>query len=222
MNIDNQFIMTTSQKSGFKNNRKTTKMKPKSLASYRTSDRLEWDTAMNLVNRLYRKGEYKWSLLIGCGCFFGLRISDLLSLTWDMLLSSDRFVLQEKKTGKRREIKINEGFQQHIALCHDAMNPHDDRGYCFQNRYGGVMSTQWVNRELKRIREQYDIPIQHFSSHTFRKTFGYRVFTRAGENAELALYKLSEIFNHSNTRVTRRYLGIRRDELLTTYDMLDF
>lgn len=214
--------MTTSQKTGFKNNRKATKMKPKSLASYRTSDRLEWDTAMNLVNRLYRRGEYKWSLLVGCGCFFGLRISDLLSLTWDMLLSSDRFVLQEKKTGKRREIKINEGFQQHIELCHEALNPSDDRDFCFLNRYGGVMSTQWVNRELKRIRDQYDVPIQHFSSHTFRKTFGYRVFTRAGENAELALYKLSEIFNHSNTRVTRRYLGIRRDELLTTYDMLDF
>ena len=40
------------------------------------------------------------SLLIGCGAFFGLRISDLLSLSWDMLLDSDSFILTEKKTGK--------------------------------------------------------------------------------------------------------------------------
>ena len=44
-----------------------------------TSDYLQWDSAMNLIHRLYKDKEYTMSLLIGCGCFFGLRISDLLS-----------------------------------------------------------------------------------------------------------------------------------------------
>lgn len=68
--------------------------------TYTTSDYIEWNTMLNLVSRLYKDGDYRMSLLIGCGAFFGLRISDLLSLSWDMLLDSDSFILTEKKTGK--------------------------------------------------------------------------------------------------------------------------
>lgn len=54
--------------------------------SYTTADYIEWDSMLTLVRRLYNDGEYRMSLLIGCGSFFGLRISDLLTLTWSMLL----------------------------------------------------------------------------------------------------------------------------------------
>lgn len=79
--------------------------------SYVTSDYIEWDTMLSLVRKLYRDKEYRLSLLIGCGSFFGLRISDILTLTWSMLLDDERFVIIEKKTGKRREIKINSNFR---------------------------------------------------------------------------------------------------------------
>ena len=48
--------------------------------SYTTAEYLNWDVAMNLVRRLYKDGDYRMSLMVGCGCFFGLRISDLLAL----------------------------------------------------------------------------------------------------------------------------------------------
>lgn len=34
-----------------------------------TSDYIEWDKAINLIHRLYNDGEYRLSLLIGCGIF---------------------------------------------------------------------------------------------------------------------------------------------------------
>ena len=46
--------------------------------SFTTADDLPWDTMLNLVRRLYKDGNYRMSLLIACGSFFGLRISDLL------------------------------------------------------------------------------------------------------------------------------------------------
>ena len=55
-----------------------------------------------------------------------------------------------------------------------------------------------------------------------RKTFGRKVFESSGENAIIALVRLSELFNHSNISVTKIYLGIREKELLETYDLLDF
>ena len=64
--------------------------------SYTTADYLPWDTAMALVRKLYRDGKYRMSLLVGCGCFFGLRISDLLQLTWKQILDSDELVLSWK------------------------------------------------------------------------------------------------------------------------------
>jgi hypothetical protein len=48
-----------------------------------TADYIEWDTMLNLVRRLYKDKKYRLSLLTGCGCFFGLRISDLKTLTWN-------------------------------------------------------------------------------------------------------------------------------------------
>ena len=69
--------------------------------SYVTADYLEWDTMLSLVRKLYRDEQYRLSLLLGCGSFFGLRISDILSLTWSMLLDDERFTIIEKKTGKK-------------------------------------------------------------------------------------------------------------------------
>jgi len=55
-----------------------------------------------------------------------------------------------------------------------------------------------------------------------RKTFGRKVFESAGEQAEVALVRLMELFNHSSVAITKRYLGIRQQELMATYDLLDF
>ena len=42
------------------------------------------------------------------------------------------------------------------------------------------------------------------------------------ENSELALVKLMELFNHSSLAITKRYLGLRQEEILQTYDCLSF
>ena len=178
---------------------------------YQTSDYMEWDVMLSLIRKLYRDKNYRMSLLVGCGCFFGLRISDIRSLTWEMLLSDDKFVINEKKTGKRRVVKIND------ALCIT-----NDSEKCFISQKKMVYSTQRINVLLKLIKKQYNLKIEHFSTHTFRKTFGRKVFESAGENANMALMKLSELFNHSNVGITKIYLGIREQELLETYDLLEF
>lgn len=192
------------------------------IHKYQTSDYMEWDVMLSLIRKLYRDGNYRMSLLIGCGCFFGLRISDILTLTWSMLLDDDKFTLNEKKTNKRRVVKINVDFQQHIKQCHDALGIKNNGEKCFLSQKKVVYSTQRINVLLKQIKKQYNLKIEHFSTHTFRKTFGRKVYESSGENANMALIKLSEIFNHSNISITKIYLGIREKELLETYDLLDF
>ena len=190
--------------------------------SITTADYLEWDSAMNLIKRLYRDGDFRMSLLIGCGCFFGLRISDLLSLRWEQLIDKSMFVITEKKTGKTREIRINKEFQGHIRDCYKSLLVEDDTQCCFLNRFGNVVSIQWVNRTLKTIKAKYHLNIGHLSSHSFRKIFGRKVVQNAGSQSEMALLILSEIFHHSSIMVTRRYLGLRKAELDGVFDGLTF
>ena len=187
-----------------------------------TSDYLDWDVMLNLIRRLYKDGDYRMSLFIGCGCFFGLRVSDLRKLTWSMLLAEDKFILNEQKTGKRRVVKINADFKLHIQACHDALGISNDSEPCFLSRRRMVMSTQRINVRLKEIKCRYKLKIDNFSCHSLRKAFGRKVFQASGENAQMALVKLSELFNHSSVSITKIYLGLRQDELLETYDLLQF
>jgi integrase len=189
---------------------------------YRTSNALEWDTMLSLVRKLYRDGDYRMSLLIGCGAFFGLRISDTLSLTWSMLLNDDKFVIYEKKTNKRRVVKINKGFQKHIKDCYDALHITNEDEKCFLSRKKMVYSTQRINILLKEIKKKYNLKIEHFSTHSLRKCWALKVYRESGNDASLALQKLSLMMNHASVSVTRTYLGITESQMLDTYDLLDF
>ena len=189
---------------------------------YRTSNALDWDTMLSVVRKLYRDGDYRLSLLIGCGAFFGLRISDTLSLTWSMLLNDDKFVLYEKKTNKRRVVKINKGFQKHIKDCYDALHITNEDEKCFLSRKKMVYSTQRINILLKEIKKKYNLKIEHFSTHSLRKCWALKVYKESGNDASLALQKLSLMMNHASVSVTRTYLGITESQMLDTYDLLDF
>ena len=189
---------------------------------YRTSNALEWDTMLSLVRKLYRDSDYRMSLLIGCGAFFGLRISDTLSLTWSMLLNDDKFVIYEKKTNKRRVVKINKGFQKHIKDCFDALHIENEDEKCFLSRKKMVYSTQRINILLKEIKKKYNLKIEHFSTHSLRKCWALKVYKESGNDASLALQKLSLMMNHASVSVTRTYLGITESQMLDTYDLLDF
>ena len=189
---------------------------------YRTSNALDWDTMLSVVRKLYRDGDYRLSLLIGCGAFFGLRISDTLSLTWSMLLNDDKFVLYEKKTNKRRVVKINKGFQKHIKDCYDALHITNEDEKCFLSRKKMVYSTQRINILLKEVKKKYNVRIEHFSTHSLRKCWALKIYKESGNDASLALQKLSLMMNHASVSVTRTYLGITEAQMLDTYDLLDF
>ena len=187
-----------------------------------TADHLEWSQAMNLVRNLFNDENYRISLLIAMGAFWGLRISDILSLKWEQVLDLDEFELIEKKTQKNREIKINQQLKQHIRDCYREIKPRSSDEFVFTSQKGSVFSIQRINVILKDLKAKYNLKIKNFSTHSLRKCFGREVFNRSEGNAELAIVKLSHLFNHSNPAITRRYLGITQKELLDTYDVLSF
>jgi integrase len=168
---------------------------------------LDFDKAQGKGMRLIRSGENPtFGLLIVCGVNLGLRISDLLELTFSELRQSE-IDLKEKKTGKNRTLTTNENIHQAVRYFENE-NPNFK---AFRSRKGSTYSTQQVNRLMKKYFSEKNI-----SSHSLRKTFGRRVWDNHGQS-ESALMYLSELFNHNSMSITRKYLGIRAQELQDIY-----
>ena len=187
-----------------------------------TADYLVWSDAMNLIRKLAKDENFKMSLLIALGCFTGLRISDILALRWEQILSTEEFTIIEKKTGKKRVLRLNSQLQQHIQECYEQIKPISVKSPILVSQKGTVFTIQRINVILKEIKRKYRLKVKNFSCHSLRKTFGRQVYNMNSENSELALVKLMELFNHSSLAITKRYLGLRQEEILQTYDVLSF
>ena len=187
-----------------------------------TADYLVWSDAMNLIRKLAKDGNYKISLLIALGCFTGLRISDILALRWKKILHVEEFTIIEKKTGKKRTLRLNPQLQQHVAECYEHIQPLGINAPILVSQKGTIFTVQRINVILKEVKKKYRLKVKNFSCHSLRKTFGRQVYNMNSENSELALVKLMELFNHSSIAITKRYLGLRQEEILQTYDCLSF
>ena len=187
-----------------------------------TADYLQWDEAMNLIRKLSKDKNYKMSLLVALGCFTGLRISDIFALRWNQILGVSEFTIIEKKTGKKRTLRLNPQLQEHIQECYKHIKPIGVKAPILVSQKGTIFTIQAINRILKDIKKKYKVKIKNFSCHSLRKTFGRQVYNMNSENSELALVKLMELFNHSSIAITKRYLGLRQEEILQTYDCLSF
>ncbi len=168
---------------------------------------INFDKAQGKGMKLIRTGENPvFGLLIISGVNLGLRISDLLNLTFNQL-RSNTISITEGKTGKKRDLKVNENI--HAAL--DYFQEENGKYHAFRSRKGSVYSIQQVNRLMKKYFKGSDI-----TTHSLRKGFGRRVWDNH-QQSEKALVYLSELFNHTSVSVTRKYLGIRQSELDDIY-----
>lgn len=185
-----------------------------------TTGFIQWDIMMSLILKLIRDGEFKFCILISIGCFAGLRIADIQALRWSDILEKDVISLNEKKTKKHRKIKINSDLKEIIIKCYTLMKSPPIESFVLVNKYGTkAIRIQWINEKLKRLFKEYNIKCPACSTHLLRKCFGRRIW-ELNNHSEKSLVLLSEIFNHSSVQVTKRYLGIREEELFDVYDML--
>jgi len=185
-----------------------------------TTSSMDWDTFKSLIGKLERDGEYKFCLLISIGVFTGLRISDLLKLRFCQF-ESDILTIQEQKTNKTRRIKLNPDLKEIVERIKSRMVGTNTDQSIFLNRYGTKPIDQsYVNVKLKEIFRQYDVNIEgNVSSHLFRKTLGNRVLRINNYSGESVIL-LMELFGHSSPAITKRYLGLREQEIHDVYDSL--
>ena len=141
-------------------------------------------------------------LLYLLGISTGLRIGDLVQMRIEDVKGRSSIRIQEGKTGKPRTVYLD-SIMPEIA---DYLDGKDAEGYVFASAKGGHITTTQAYRALAKAAEM--LGWDWIGTHTLRKTYGYQYY-KAYNN----IVDLCEIFNHSSQAVTRRYIGLREEEL---------
>ena len=139
----------------------------------------------------------------------GLRVSDIVPLRVKDVKNKKHVSIIEKKTQKTKRFLLPKTLREEIEDYTRDMEPGD---YLFASRKGGGhISTTQAYRALVKAGNMMDR--DDIGTHTMRKTFGYMYYRRTKDIAFL-----QEIFNHSSSRVTKRYIGIVQDEIDATLE----
>lgn len=144
-------------------------------------------------------------LLFIVGINTSLRISDILNLKREDF-TGDHIVLHEIKTGKRKNIRINDALKKAVAELAQLS------GYLFTSQKGDkpisrVQAWRILNDAAKRVGLTMS-----FGTHTLRKTFAYHAYENG---TDLAL--LMRVLNHSSQKETLRYIGIESEQIDDVY-----
>jgi integrase len=110
-----------------------------------------------------------------------------------------------------------------VSRVYSKLGINNKEELIFLNRFGTKsIDRSYVNIKLKEIFQKYKIKVKgNVSTHSFRKTLGRRVVDVNNYSNE-SLILLMELFGHSNMSITKRYLGITKDEIHNVYDCLTY
>lgn len=168
----------------------------------------------SIQNYFLEQGKIRDWALWTIGVSLGLRISDLLSLKISYLLNDDRTFRQrmyivEQKTLKINNCLITQSVKDAATKLFDSMNwdfELDD--YLFKsNKTKGKMFEEYGWKILSDAGKALNLPII-IGSHTMRKSFANIAACVDKSSIDMnAITKIQGLLNHSDQRVTMRYLG---------------
>jgi integrase len=181
----------------------------------KTSDYLSTEELRKLNRYFQNQKNYSMALLIEFGFRTLLRFSDLERFKWEDILNMDELTLNEKKTNKRRAIKVGEVLKELITKYYSEMENPYLKSKVFE------YTLRHTNRLLQIGAKEIGIRKKNISTHSLRKS-GARFIWEEFNKSDESLIKLSIVLNHSSSAITRRYLGITKEEIADIYEGFNF
>ncbi|TCJ01591.1 site-specific integrase [Cytobacillus praedii] len=163
----------------------------------------EKELIQSIKKYLKSKSERNFILFL-FGINTGMRISDILKLRVKDVEGWSVFV-REGKTKKLREVKMPPELKKAIrSYCKG--KPKNE--FLFKSRIGKnkPITRGMAYVILQDIAEEFGL--ERIGTHSFRKTYGYHHYKQFKDIAVL-----QEMLNHSDPKITRRYIGITQDNL---------
>ena len=128
--------------------------------------------------------------------------------------------MKQRKQKKFVKLFFNQAVQKAISGYISEYPIEDLNDYLFTSRKGTEpITVQALWKIIKDAAVEANIE-QNVGSHSLRKSFGFWCWHQA-EDKNKALVILQQIFNHSSTQVTARYIGILDDEIEDMFNSID-
>lgn len=224
------------QEDGGVNERRTNKVAGVSSEVYPFNTKEEIKAMIDVFNKHINEAPDNNKRQIACrnkmlfliGINLGIRASDLCGLNYNFFMNNDGtfkeyYSLQPKKTkktGKYVKLFFNETVKKAITDYIEEYPIQDMNEYLFKSRKGNSHITEiCLGRIIKDTAKEVGIE-KNICSHSLRKTFGFWVWHNA-EDKNKALVILQKIFNHSDTSMTAKYIGITNSEISDVFNSLD-
>ncbi len=165
------------------------------------------------------------------GCNMARRIGDTLSLTWEHIynpetgrMRQDIMEIVEDKTDKLANPRINEAVKEAIETYIEktgvdvAKNGYREPVFMQLSgtHAGKVMSADGYRKALKKVAKECGIEY-NVGTHSTRKTFG-KMSRMLHPNDYDSMETLQTIFNHSDTKTTKNYIGLTKEKVDQYYD----
>lgn len=167
-----------------------------------------------IQNYFLERGKVRDWAMWTIGVCLGLRISDLLSLKIKSFLNNDRsfrkrLLVVEKKTSKLNNCLITEAVIDAATKLFDSIEWNfnlDD--YMFKSaKTKGKMFEEYGWKIISDAGKALNLPI-NIGSHTMRKSFANIAACVDKSSIDMnSITKIQGLLNHSDQRVTMRYLG---------------
>lgn len=175
-----------------------------------------------LLTYLKGKSERDW-LLAKFQLNTGLRISDVVKVKVSDIMTEkfnfkDYFVLQEKKTGKEKKIKLNDELRKAVKSF-ISLNKLEYSNNLFSSRTTSLRGYISVTQAYRILKDAANtVGIENFGTHSLRKTWGYWTYKASRYNIGLIM----DTFNHSSQKITLRYIGIDQESKDELYSLVQF
>lgn len=143
-------------------------------------------------------------ILFLLGIDTGLRISDILQLRVKDV-QGWRIDIKEKKTNKVKRIRMSPELKKEIRKYCEGKNKNE---FLIKSRKGKnkPITRAMAYIMLKQVADEFGL--DNIGCHSLRKTFGLIFYHQFKDVAAL-----QEIFNHSDPKITLRYIGINQENL---------
>lgn len=150
-----------------------------------------------------------------CAVFLntGIRVSELTSLTLDTLtLFKDEngeevsTIIATRKGGKIQELYFNSFVTKCIKNYIDKSRKETDSNYLFVSNAGNKMSTQSIDRTIKKLKNRAGIT-RPISAHSLRRSAATNMY-----NHGFGIDEIQDVLGHSNPSTTQIYLKEIQDK----------
>ena len=166
------------------------------------------------------KSEFKaWRLyaLLSVLAATGLRVSELITLTYRAVMTDDAFLLVKGKGGRQRLVPLSDDAKRVVGIYAKILRKHveGEPKYLFPSHGSqGVLTRQHFALELKDLTRAAGVDASKISPHVLRHVFASELLAAGAD-----LRSVQQMLGHADIATTQIYTHVQAERLQEAVDL---